>query len=226
MSQHQELWKGYTYAVLLLVTACMQSLLQNVYHNKIFTMGMRIRSVLISAIYKKSLTISNSARKERTVGEIVNLMAVDAQKFQELANHINMLWMAPLQIILSIFFLWQEMGPSVLAGVAVMITLIPINGVITNRVKKLHMKQMKIKDERVKMMSEILNGMKVLKLYAWEPSFEKNILQTRQKEIKTLKAASYLSAGMSFIWQCAPFMVRITYKNEFIFSQILFYSEY
>lgn len=52
-------------------------------------------------------------------------------------------------------------GPSVLAGLAVMIVLIPINGFIANQTKKLQIKQMKLKDERVKLMNEILNGIKV-----------------------------------------------------------------
>lgn len=174
-------------------------------------MGMRIRSVLISVIYKKALTISNKARRERTVGEIVNLMAVDAQKFMDLANQINQLWSAPLQITLAIYFLWQEMGVAVLSGLAVMIILIPVNAIIANKNKKLHVQQMKHKDERVKEMNEILNGIKVLKLYAWEPSFEKQVLKTRNKEISVLKHSAYLHAGTSFILQCAPFLVSIKF---------------
>lgn len=98
-------------------------------------------------------------------------------------------------------------GPSVLAGLAVMIILIPINGYIAGIQKKLQINQMKHKDSRVKLMNEILNGMKVLKLYAWEPSFESQVLDVRKKEIKVLKKAAYLNAGTSFIWTCTPFMV-------------------
>lgn len=57
--------------------------------------------------------------------------------------------------------------------------------------------------------SQILSGMKVLKLYAWEPSFEEKILKIRNKEIKVLKRAAYLNAGTAFIWACAPFLVSL-----------------
>lgn len=201
------IWKGYLYAVLLFVSAGVQTLILAQYFNRMFIIGMRIRSVLVAIIYKKALRISNTARKESTVGEIVNLMAVDAQRFMDLVGYINMIWSAPLQIILSLYFLWQELGPSVLAGLAVMIILIPINGFIANKVKSLQMKQMKNKDERVKLMNEILSGIKVLKLYAWEPSFENQVLKIRNKEINVLKQAAYLNAGTSFIWSCAPFLV-------------------
>lgn len=93
------------------------------------------------------------------------------------------------------------------AGLAVMIILIPVNGFIANKIKDLQIRQMKNKDERVKLMNEVLNGIKVLKLYAWEPSFENQVLRIREKEIKVLKEAAYLNAGTSFIWSCAPFLV-------------------
>ncbi|XP_058451160.1 multidrug resistance-associated protein 1 isoform X7 [Malaya genurostris] len=205
----EPLWKGAFYAILLFIVASTQTLFLAQYFNRMFFVGFRIRTALISAIYRKALIISNSARKGTTVGEIVNLMAVDAQRFMDLTTYINMLWSAPLQIALALFFLWEILGPSVLAGLAVMIILIPVNGVIANKIKTLQIKQMKNKDERVKLMNEVLSGIKVLKLYAWEPSFEQQILRIRDKEVKVLKSAAYLNAGTSFIWSCAPFLVSL-----------------
>lgn len=67
--------------------------------------------------------------------------------------------------------------------------------------------QMKYKDSRIKMMNEILNGMKVLKLYAWEPAFEQRIGKIRSDELGVLKRSAYLNASSSFTWTCAPFLV-------------------
>ena len=67
--------------------------------------------------------------------------------------------------------------------------------------------QMKEKDSRVKLMNEILNGMKVLKLYAWEESFHKIVSDVRQRELALLRRIGFLNAGSSFFWQCAPFFV-------------------
>lgn len=108
-----------------------------------------------------------------------------------------------------------------------MIILIPVNGFIANKVKTLQIKQMKNKDERVKLMNEVLSGIKVLKLYAWEPSFEQQILQIRDKEVKVLKEAAYLNAGTSFIWSCAPFLVRFLFSffSEQNFNNVFRYKE-
>lgn len=55
----------------------------------------------------QALVISSSARSSSTVGEMVNLMSVDAQRFMDLITYINMVWSAPLQVVLALYFLWQ-----------------------------------------------------------------------------------------------------------------------
>ena len=55
----------------------------------------------------QALVISSAARRSSTVGEIVNLMSVDAQRFMDLITYINMIWSAPLQVVLALYFLWQ-----------------------------------------------------------------------------------------------------------------------
>ena len=68
---------------------------------------------------------------------------------------------------------------------------------------------MAFKDSRIKLMNEILNGIKILKLYAWEDSFIKKILEIRDEELRVLRSAAYLNAISSFFWNCAPFLVSI-----------------
>lgn len=91
-----------------------------------------------------------------------------------------------------------------------MIILIPLNGFLASKMRTFQIQQMKYKDERVKMMNEVLSGIKVIKLYAWEPSFEEQILKIRSKEVQVLKKIAYFNAGSSFIWSCAPFLVIIS----------------
>ncbi|XP_074696427.1 multidrug resistance-associated protein 1 isoform X7 [Strix aluco] len=203
-------WQGYFYTGLLFVCACLQTLILHQYFHICFVTGMRLKTAIVGVIYRKALVITNSARKTSTVGEIVNLMSVDAQRFMDLATYINMIWSAPLQVILALYLLWQNLGPSVLAGVAVMILLVPINAVMAMKTKTYQVAQMKSKDNRIKLMNEILNGIKVLKLYAWELAFREKVLDIRQKELKVLKKSAYLAAMATFTWVCAPFLVALS----------------
>uniref|UniRef100_A0A8C1S897 ABC-type glutathione-S-conjugate transporter n=1 Tax=Cyprinus carpio TaxID=7962 RepID=A0A8C1S897_CYPCA len=129
------LWWGYSLAFMMFGTSLLQTLILHQHFQYCFVTGMRLRSGIIGAIYRKSLVITNEAKRSSTVGEVVNLMSVDAQRFMDLTTFLNMLWSAPLQIILALFFLWRNLGPSVLAGVAVMVLLIPFNAFIAMKTR-------------------------------------------------------------------------------------------
>ncbi|XP_015215911.2 multidrug resistance-associated protein 1 isoform X2 [Lepisosteus oculatus] len=203
-------WQGYSYTALLFVCACLQTLILQQYFHVCFVTGMRLRTAIVGAVYRKALVITNAARCTSMVGEIVNLMSVDAQRFMDLVTYINMIWSAPLQVILALYFLWQNLGPSVLAGVAVMVFMVPVNAVIAMKSKTYQVAQMKSKDSRIKLMNEVLNGIKVLKLYAWELAFQGKVLGIRETELRVLKKSAYLAAVSTFTWVCTPFLVALS----------------
>ncbi|NWR70013.1 MRP3 protein, partial [Centropus unirufus] len=203
-------WWGFLVAALMFICAVLQTLILHQHFQYCFVTGMRLRTGITGVIYRKSLVITNSAKRSSTVGEIVNLMSVDAQRFMDLVTFLNMLWSAPLQIFLALYFLWQTLGPSVLAGVAVMVLLIPFNSAIAMKTRAFQVEQMRHKDARIKLMNEILGGIKVLKLYAWEPSFSDKVLEIRKNELHVLKKSAYLHAVSTFAWVSAPFLVALT----------------
>lgn len=211
-------WRGVLYAICLLLVAFLQTLLLSSYFYRMYLVGLWVKSALISAIYRKSLTVTAMAKKGSTSGEIVNLMSVDAQKITDMLPYLNMLWSSPLQITVAIYMLYQILGPSVIAGLVVMIVMIPINGVSAAVTRKLQVKMMKEKDVRVKKMNELLSGMKILKLYAWEPSFMQEVIDCRNKELGILLNIGYLSAFISFFWTCAPFVVSLVTFAVYVLS--------
>ncbi|XP_040919381.1 multidrug resistance-associated protein 1 [Toxotes jaculatrix] len=209
-------WQGYFYTALLFICTCVQSLILQRYFHVCFVSGMRLRTAIIGAVYRKALVISSAARRTSTVGEIVNLMSVDAQRFMDLITYINMIWSAPLQVVLALYFLWQNLGASVLAGVAVMVLMVPVNAVIAMKTKTYQVAQMKSKDNRIKLMNEMLNGIKVLKLYAWELAFKDKVSEIRESELQVLKKAAYLGAVSTFTWVCAPFLVALSTFSVYV----------
>ncbi|KAG7314076.1 hypothetical protein KOW79_022572 [Hemibagrus wyckioides] len=209
-------WWGYIYAVLLLIVAMLQSLFLQQYFQRCFALGMQVRTAIMAVVYKKALIMSNKARKESTVGETVNLMSADAQRFNDITNFIHLLWSCPLQICISIAFLWIELGPSVLAGLLVMLLMVPINGLLAAKSRTFQVENMKYKDKRMKIMTEILNGIKILKLYAWEPSFQAQVQDVREKELKVMRKFAYLSSISTFIFSCAPALVSLVTFAVFV----------
>lgn len=64
-----------------------------------------------------------------------------------------------------------------------------------------------VKDERTKMVNEVLNGMKVIKLYAWEEAMEKTIENLRNKELALIRKAGLLSSFSDMLNCASPFLV-------------------
>ncbi|KAI9837542.1 MAG: hypothetical protein M1819_007193 [Sarea resinae] len=143
------------FAVSVVQTACLHQ-----YFQRSFESGMRIKASLTSAIYSKSVRLSNEGRASKSTGDIVNYMAVDTQRLQDLTQYGLQLFSAPLQIVLCMLSLYQLVGVSMFAGIAAMFLMIPINGVIAKMMKTLQKTQMKNKDARTRLMTEILNNMK------------------------------------------------------------------
>ncbi|XP_042765225.1 ATP-binding cassette sub-family C member 2 [Panthera leo] len=202
-------WAGYLYSVLFFVVALIQSLCLQNYFQLCFMLGTSVRATIMASVYKKALTLSNHSRKKYTIGETVNLMSVDAQKLMDVTSFIHLLWSNILQITLSISFLWAELGPSVLAGVGVMVLLIPINGILAAKSRAVQVKNMKNKDKRLKIMNEILSGIKILKYFAWEPSFKKQVRELRKKELKNLLTFGQIQTIMIFLLQLSPVLVSV-----------------
>lgn len=203
------IWHGLFYASLFLVIPTLQSIVLGNYFYVMQVIGNQVRSMIMGAVYRKSMMLSGNSRIQSTSGEIVNLMAVDSQRFQDLILYINLLWSAPFQIIVAIVLLYRELGWPVFAGVACMALFLPCNAFLAGRIKLLQTKMMKTKDERIKQMNEILSGIKVLKLYAWENSFIANLFGYRNRELRFLNRIVTLDALQTFIWQCSPFTVAL-----------------
>uniref|UniRef100_A0A6Q2ZAR5 ABC-type glutathione-S-conjugate transporter n=1 Tax=Esox lucius TaxID=8010 RepID=A0A6Q2ZAR5_ESOLU len=211
------LWKGYFYATLMFLLSCLQSLLNHQYMYTCFTVGMRVKTAVMGLVYRKSLVINSASRRTCTVGEIVNLVSADTQKLMDFVVYFNAVWLAPIEIALCLFFLWQHLGPSALAGIATVILIFPLNGFIAKKRSKLQV-QMKYMDGRIKLMNEILNGIKILKFYAWEKAFLEQVLGYREKELKALKKSQILYSISIASFNSSTFLIAFAMFGVYVLT--------
>ena len=104
---------------------------------------------------------------------------------------INVIWSAPFQIGLALYFLYDIVGTSAFAGMAILFTLVPANLVGNYFGKKIQTRQMHLKDQRILKMNEILQGIKVIKYYAWEKPFMNIVNKIRKVVISALGSFSF-----------------------------------
>jgi ATP-binding cassette subfamily C (CFTR/MRP) protein 1 len=212
--------KGIALALAMFAVSVLQTTALHQYFQRAFETGMRIKTALTAAIYQKSLRLSNEGRASKSTGDIVNLMAVDTQRLQDLTQYGQQLWSAPFQIILCMASLYQLVGLSMFAGVGAMIIMIPINGLIARLMKTLQKRQMKNKDARTRLIAEIVNNMKSIKLYAWGKAFMDKLNFVRNdQELVTLRKIGAAQSFANFTWSTTPFLVSCSTFTVFVLTQ-------
>ena len=112
-------------------------------------------------MYMQMLVLTGKAYETRTVGEIVNLMSIDAHKFIETLSYLHLIWSGPLQIIVALVLLYWTMGIAIIAGLGVLLLLLPFTLLVYLLGRYFQTKLMKAKDKRLKMISSIISGIKV-----------------------------------------------------------------
>eukprot|EP01041_Mallomonas_annulata_P002837 gene2837-5584_t len=172
--------------------------------------GTQFRNALIGEIYRKSLVLSPASRQKTSTGQIVNMFSTDTTQIQNLMFFIGMILFAPFQIAVALALIYQQVGNATWVGLAFMLILMPINGFVFASINSIRKKKVKITDSRVKMMNEILAGIRIIKFYAWEDAFRGKVNAIRDAEMTLLTQLAYIIAiGFSLVLMSAPIVQPI-----------------
>ncbi|NXL15371.1 MRP7 protein, partial [Setophaga kirtlandii] len=208
-SRLEPLSHGILYALGLFAGSFLGALLRSQFRYEMNKMALMVRAAVISAIYRKALRVSSTSLARFTVGEIVNFMSTDTDRLVNFCYSFHELWSLPVQLAITLYLLYQQVGIAFLGGVALALLLVPINKIIANRIMVNNQEMLKHKDTRVKLMTEFLCGIRVIKFYAWEQHFSTRIKSCRAKELQKLRAISYLDALCVYMWAALPVVISI-----------------
>jgi len=180
-------------------------------HNVIMChMSVYVRTAVSIMIYEKIMKISSAGRAKTSTGAIVNMMSNDTTQVQRFIQFMGFVTTAPFQVAFALYLIYQEVGVAMFAGVAFLVALIPVNVIIFVFVGKNRRATLKESDSRVKLVSEILNGIRIIKFYAWESPFRKSVEEVRKQELYFLTRLAYISAiGFSMIMLSTPIILPI-----------------
>ena len=144
------------------------------------------------------------------------MIAVDVERLVELTLILASLWANPLIVVGCVYFLWQQLGAASLSGLATVIATIPLHVLLAQRLRREQVKNMERKDERVKVFNKTLSGMKTIKLYSWEPCFQRVIDDKRAEELKSLESMAWTTGLQTFVINATPFIVSLCSFGTFI----------
>ncbi|XP_033865353.2 ATP-binding cassette sub-family C member 4-like isoform X2 [Acipenser ruthenus] len=210
----EALYVAYGYAAGVSLSTFAFAVLHHLYFYHVQRAGMKIRVAMCHMIFKKALCLSNTALGKTTTGQIVNLLSNDVNKFDEVTIFLHFLWIGPLQAVAVTALLWQEIGPSCLAGMAILVFLMPLQTFFGRLFSKLRSKTAAFTDTRIRTMNEVVSGMRIIKMYAWEKPFAKLVTEIRRKEISKVKKSSYLRGmNMASFFVASKIILFITFTT-------------
>ncbi|XP_062149436.1 ABC transporter C family member 10-like isoform X2 [Alnus glutinosa] len=199
--------EGYVLAITLLISKSIESVSQRQWYFRSRLIGLKVRSLLTAALYKKQLRLSNAAKLMHSGGEIMNYVTVDAYRIGEFPFWFHQTWTTSLQLCIALVILYRAVGLATIAALVVIILTVLCNAPLAKLQHKFQSKLMVAQDERLRASSEALVNMKVLKLYAWETHFKNVIENLRKVEYKWLSAVQFQKSYNGFLFSTSPVLV-------------------
>ncbi|KAI8065671.1 P-loop containing nucleoside triphosphate hydrolase protein [Gongronella butleri] len=182
--------------------------------------NVRTLSMLDAEIYEKTLRRKDMSGKVNEegdnkedsdkvsgTGKITNLMAIDADRLSDLPSYIFMFYNAPVEVTVAIVYLYNLLGVAAFVGLGVMLAGFPFTALIMKRVSKVYEDLTKARDKRNDLLNELLQGIRMIKFFAWENNWTKRVQESRANEIKTLIWNIVYDVILDIIFSGVPVLV-------------------
>ncbi|KAG0363538.1 hypothetical protein BGZ54_008118 [Gamsiella multidivaricata] len=172
-------------------------------------LGIEVRTALMSMIYRKALRLSNDARQKSTAGEITNHMSVDAERWPMSLSFLPMIISVPIEIAIAIWMLYGLIGWSIFVGFGAVVLMPPIHAKLSAFFATFRAAKMKAMDSRLRLVNEVLGGMKIVRLYNWEESFKEKIGVVRRDELKMLRKFGVVFSWVGLVFLSTPLVITL-----------------
>ncbi|XP_073724959.1 ATP-binding cassette sub-family C member 8 isoform X3 [Misgurnus anguillicaudatus] len=212
ISSQEFLANAYVLAVLLFFALLLQrTFLQASYYVAIET-GINLRGAIQTKIFNKIMRLctSNMSMGGMTVGQICNLVAIDTNQLMWFFFLCPNLFAMPVQIVVGIILLYYLLGISALIGATVITLLAPVQYFVATKLSEIQKSTLDYSSERLKKTNELLRGIKLLKLYAWENIFCSSVEETRKKELTSLQTFAFYTSISIFMNTAIPIAAVLT----------------
>lgn len=171
--------------------------------------GLKSARALSNLIYRKLFTISSATNTTFNQGEIVNFVEVDSWRLYFLCTNLVNVTQLPLVLTVSFIFLFYYLGISFLAGIGIFVIACAFNFVFGWMTANLWTAIMKKRDERMNIVTEVLNNIKMIKLYSWSNTFKEKIREKRQRELKVVAKTYVMECFSTTSYIFFPTMMNI-----------------
>ncbi|XP_055381053.1 probable multidrug resistance-associated protein lethal(2)03659 [Condylostylus longicornis] len=205
---------AYLYATGVVLSSLLRGITLHPFQFYSSQIAIKIRLALSGLIYSKILKISTTTMNDGLSSRAINILSNDLSKFDLLLFLIRDIWQGPIEALFLCYIAYQQVGISAIIGVGFLLCFTPLPAWAGKKVAQYRLRTARRTDFRIKLMNEIIRGIQVIKMYAWEKCFANIVEQARKKEIKiirgTMKVYSFL-ATISMISKISTFITLISY---------------
>ncbi|KAF5273655.1 hypothetical protein FQR65_LT04655 [Abscondita terminalis] len=187
----------YINASLIIICAFIYLTISHQYFLMCASSGLKMQVVCATLMYDKILKLNKKALTQTTSGQIINLLSNDLNPFENFFNTTHYLGVVPLQTIIVMYLTYNEIGISSAIGASLIFLFIPLHYLSAKLIAKYRTKTFVSRDERIRLMNEIIQGITTIKMYAWEKSFAPIIALYRKLEISSIRKCLYLKGTLS-----------------------------
>ncbi|KAK1802156.1 hypothetical protein P4O66_021827 [Electrophorus voltai] len=169
--------------------------------------AIRLKSAFSMLAFHKIISLRTFGSV--TVGEMINVLTSDSYRMFEAVIFGTFLLCIPVLLIVCITYACYILGYTALLGVLTYLVFIPVQFFIARLINILRRRAVSVTDKRVRTMNEVLTCIKLIKMYAWEESFEKKITDIRKSEKSLLEKAGYVQSVNSSLTAIVPTLATI-----------------
>uniref|UniRef100_A0A674CXX2 ATP-binding cassette sub-family C member 5 n=1 Tax=Salmo trutta TaxID=8032 RepID=A0A674CXX2_SALTR len=169
--------------------------------------AIRVKSSFSIIAFQKIISLRSISNI--SVGEMINVLTSDGYRMFEAVLFGTFLLCIPVLLTVCIIYACYTLGYTALIGVSVYLVFIPVQFTMARLIQRFRRKAVSVTDTRVRTMNEVLTCIKLIKMYAWETSFEKKITDIRKKEKQLLELAGYTQSINSSITTIIPTLATI-----------------
>ncbi|KAF5273603.1 hypothetical protein FQR65_LT04602 [Abscondita terminalis] len=197
---------------ILLITSSILSVI--IYHPSTLALtniGLKMKISCSSLIYRKILRLNVNASQQTSVGYIINLLTNDVNTFDRYAINLHYFWIGPLQMLLYLYLMYQNVGLPSTSGIGVLLLFTPIYLILGRYISKNRSKASLRRDERLRLTNEIVNGINAVKMETLEEPLMRLVSDYRKSELDSIRIGSYLKGllHLQSIFAAASLFVAI-----------------
>ncbi|XP_075225195.1 ATP-binding cassette sub-family C member 5-like isoform X10 [Lycorma delicatula] len=216
--------EGFKWAALLSITELLRTVLYSTTWAISYRTAARLRSACLTLLFKKVIRLNSLG--DNSIGGLINLFANDSMRIFDMVLFGPMILGGPITMLFGIIYILWLLGPWALLGMLIFSVFYPIQYGMSRWVGHFRAKTMAVGDKRIRLISEILSCIKLIKMYAWEKFFSKDLMEIRNKEMKLLHITAYcqsltmsLATTVPIISAIVTFLSHIAAGNNLIASE-------